>query len=162
MNEGMNSPNPAVHCSNTQLWRVQLYQRVQSHQVPEGEESFTHRIHLLEGRSRVWLCPLKGTQADTAKIYFYRLPSKRWVEGDRTRTHIFLPCPPSVPQRGIWDLLLSCFFAQGKPKLKGKLKAHFYSSPTMVNLSLLYIKKAHIYLAKISQSQSFLFNIRTI
>lgn len=158
------SQQSTVHSSNTRLWRVHLYQRVQSNQVPVGEESFRHRNYLLEGGSRIWLWHLKGTQADTAKNLFLQTSnltlSKRWVYRGGTRPHTFLPCPPSISQRGIWHLFLFCFFAQGKPKFKGKLKAHCCSSPAIVNTFLLYIKKAHIYLAKICQS--FLFNMRII
>lgn len=78
------SQKSSVHSSNTRLWRVHLYQRVQSNQVPVGEESFRHRNYLLEGGSRIWLWHLKGTQADTAKIYFYRLPTWYWAKGECT------------------------------------------------------------------------------
>lgn len=143
---------------------MHLYQRVQSHQVPVEKESFTHRNYLLEGRSRVWLWHFKGTQADTAKIYFYRLPSWHWARGEwkeMEQDHTSF-CPALLPShRGIWDLFLFCLFAQWKPKLKGKLKAYCSSSSTIVNTSLLYIKKTGIYLAKISPSQRLLFNIRT-
>lgn len=129
----------------------------QSHQVPAGEESFTHRNYLLEGRSTVWLWPLEGTQADTAKICFYRLQADSEQEGSGGRwnknTH-FSALPSFHPTKRALRPFPILFLCTGKTKAQREAESPLLLFPSH---SLLYIKKARIYLAKMSQPQSFLF-----